>query len=163
MRRPSASVVLALSGFLLVTPASLATSDGVLSVNGGSRAMIAVDTPVPVPEAFIRIGATTAGHCYRWTGRAVVHSNVPYDLRVALAVPPGAVARLHLQAPTDAACAAMAGGTVEPAGGESVMAGQVPTAARSADVAVDVLLPPQMDAAATLAGITVAIWAAAAP
>jgi hypothetical protein len=163
MRRPSVSVALALSGFLLATPmASLATSGGVLSVNGGSRAMIVIDAPVPVPDAFILIGATAVGHCYRWSGQAVVHSNVPYNLRVALAVPSDAAGRLHLQLPPGMDCAVMAGGTTEPGGGVPVSAGQLPTAARLADVTVDILVPPDADVATTLAGISLAIWATAA-
>lgn len=162
MRRPVTTVAIVLAGILLVTPvASVAASTGVLSVRGGSSALIVIDAPVPAPLGFTLVGTSAQGRCYRWTGQAVVRSNVAYDLRAAVSVPADASGWLRLERPSGPACVADADARAQGAGGV-VVARQVPTAARVADVAVDVLLGPGADVAAMLAEVRLVIRATAA-
>ena len=150
MRRPVTRTALVLAGFLLVTPMASAASSGLLSVRGGSSALIVIDAPVPAAHGFSLVRTSAEGRCYRWSGQAIVRSNVAYDLQATLSVPADATGWLRLQRPSGPGCVADGDATVARTGGGIVLPKQDPTAAWAADVAVDILLGPGADVMATL-------------
>jgi hypothetical protein len=153
---------LVLAAFLLMAPGASAASSGELSVRGGSSPLIVIDAPVPAALGFALVRTSADGRCYRWSGQAIVRSNVTYDLMATLSVPADATGWLRLQRPSGPGCAAEAAAIVPRTGGGIVLPSQDPSAARATDVAVDILLEPGADVAATLAEVRLAIGASAA-
>ncbi len=155
--------LIAAACLLLLLPATLsAAGSGVLIVSGGSVPTIVIDAPAPAPEGFIEVSAGPDGRCFRWTGRAVVHSNVSYDLYAAIEGPSALPIWLVDGPTTTAACGDRSTPTGSAPADRPWMNGLDATAARPTDVAIDVLVAPDADAAAVLAGVRLSIWAAAA-
>lgn len=163
MRRSASGLGLVVSGCLRLAPVGAhAAGTGVLTVSGGSVATIVIDAPAPSPDGFAEVSAGPGGRCFRWTGRAVVHSNVAYDLYASIRVPAALDGRLVDRPSLTPACAVSGIGSVTGASLAPWEAARPATAARSTEIAIDVLVAPDDDAAAVLAQVQLAVWAAAA-